>query len=117
MRSAACCCAAVCKLCVGLAVAQPCLRLRLHTLAHALQAEEVQLVDVREQFEFDTARLPGFQLLPMSQANEWAPTIEDRLQQDKETVVSLACRLGCPCCCMLAVTSPQLAVYDSPHVC
>jgi rhodanese-related sulfurtransferase len=35
------------------------------------QVEDVQLVDVREQWEFDTAQLPGFKLFPLSQFQEW----------------------------------------------
>ena len=31
----------------------------------------VQLLDVREQWEFDTARLPGFTLRPLSELSEW----------------------------------------------
>ncbi|EFJ48594.1 hypothetical protein VOLCADRAFT_60391, partial [Volvox carteri f. nagariensis] len=49
--------------------------------------EEVQLVDVREEWEWQTARLPGFQLLPLSDFNSWAPDIRNRLDPERETVV------------------------------
>ena len=37
-------------------------------------ADDVQLIDVREDFEYQTASLPGFRLLPMSRqafASSW----------------------------------------------
>ena len=37
----------------------------------AAGAEGVQCVDVREQWEHDTARLPGFKLMPLSQIQTW----------------------------------------------
>ena len=48
---------------------------------------EVQLVDVREPHEAEIARLPHFQLLPLSQNSAWAPTISTTLDPDKETLV------------------------------
>lgn len=56
-------------------------------LAAALQCEEVAFVDVREQWEYDTAKLPHFKLFPLSQASSWAANIEDQLDPDTETVV------------------------------
>lgn len=44
-------------------------------------------MDVREQWEYDTARLPLFKLFPLSSASSWAATIEDDLDPDTETVV------------------------------
>ena len=52
-----------------------------------LQCEEVQFVDVREQHEFSIARLPHVKLLPLSTSSEWAPTIQQTLDPDTETVV------------------------------
>jgi rhodanese-related sulfurtransferase len=52
-----------------------------------LQCEEVQFVDVREQWEYDTAKLPNFKLFPLSQASNWAQTIGDQLDPDTETIV------------------------------
>jgi hypothetical protein len=44
-------------------------------------------VDVREPWEYDTAKLPHFKLFPLSQASSWAANIEDQLDPEKETVV------------------------------
>lgn len=44
-------------------------------------------MDVREQWEFDTAKLPHFKLFPLSQASSWAPNIDQQLDPDTETVV------------------------------
>jgi rhodanese-related sulfurtransferase len=52
-----------------------------------LQCEEVQFIDVREQHEFNIARLPHFKLLPLSESSEWAPTIQEQLDPAAETVV------------------------------
>jgi rhodanese-related sulfurtransferase len=52
-----------------------------------LQCEEVQFIDVREQHEFNIARLPNFKLLPLSESSEWAPTIQEQLDPAAETVV------------------------------
>lgn len=49
--------------------------------------EDVQLVDVREQGEYDLAHLPAFKLLPLSQAQEWSQNIEAYLEPSKRTVV------------------------------
>lgn len=53
----------------------------------ALQAEEVQFIDVRESAEYEIARLPGFALLSLSQASVWGGDISTLLNPDKETVV------------------------------
>lgn len=47
----------------------------------------MQFVDVREPWEHDTAKLPYFKLLPLSQASSWAPNIDTELDPDTETVV------------------------------
>jgi rhodanese-related sulfurtransferase len=44
-------------------------------------------VDVREPDEFRISRLPLFQLLPLSTASEWAPTIGEQLDPHRQTVV------------------------------
>ncbi|GIL82881.1 hypothetical protein Vretimale_8384 [Volvox reticuliferus] len=49
--------------------------------------EDVQLVDVREEWEWQTARIPGFQLLPLSDFSSWAPNIRSVLDPKKEVVV------------------------------
>jgi rhodanese-related sulfurtransferase len=47
----------------------------------------VQFIDVREQHEFNIARLPNFKLLPLSESSEWAPTIQEQLDPAAETIV------------------------------
>jgi rhodanese-related sulfurtransferase len=42
---------------------------------------------VREQHEFNIARLPNFKLLPLSESSEWAPTIQEQLDPAAETIV------------------------------
>ncbi|KAG2429848.1 hypothetical protein HXX76_010630 [Chlamydomonas incerta] len=49
--------------------------------------EDVQLVDVREDWEFGTSRIPGFELMPLSRFSEWSADISTRLDPGKETVV------------------------------
>ncbi|KAF8068286.1 PpiC domain-containing protein 12 [Scenedesmus sp. PABB004] len=56
-------------------------------LANPLLCDECQFIDVREQGEWATARLPRFKLLPLSEAGEWAPTIDETLDPARETVV------------------------------
>eukprot|EP00887_Chlorella_sp_A99_P007001 scaffold2.g7001.t1 len=61
----------------------------------------VQLVDVREEREAELAALPGFQLLPLSRFQEWAPTITQLLDPSKETI----------CLCHHGVRSMQMAHF------
>ncbi|GLI67281.1 hypothetical protein VaNZ11_011466 [Volvox africanus] len=49
--------------------------------------EDVQLVDVREEWEWQTARISGFQLLPLNSISSWAPNIRSVLDPEKEVVV------------------------------
>eukprot|EP00775_Hariotina_reticulata_P010018 gene10018-10173_t len=56
-------------------------------LADPEQREQLQLLDVREEGEFRISRLPLFQLLPLSQAAAWAPTIAETLTPEVETIV------------------------------
>lgn len=49
--------------------------------------ENLQLVDVREPWEVQTAGLPGFMNLPLSEFSEWSPQIYSRLDPEKETLV------------------------------
>jgi rhodanese-related sulfurtransferase len=48
---------------------------------------DCQLVDVREPQELAIAKLPDFINLPLSEANNWAPTIKNILDPEKETIV------------------------------
>lgn len=40
------------------------------------RGEELLLIDVREQEEFEIARVEGAKLLPLSRFNEWASTLD-----------------------------------------
>ena len=60
----------------------------VHTAAAAQGRDDVLLIDVREQWEYDQAHIPGITLIPMSE-------IESRLHEiptDKEVIVT--CRSG-----------------------
>lgn len=51
------------------------------------QFEDVQFIDVREDWEFQTARLPHFKLWPLSKSEEWVGAVKTDLDPSKETVV------------------------------
>jgi rhodanese-related sulfurtransferase len=51
------------------------------------QGDDLQLVDVREPHELDTAQLPGYINLPLSQAAAWSAQIQTHLDPTKETLV------------------------------
>jgi len=70
-------------------------------LTHPEELEDVQLVDVRETWEADMARLPGFQLLPLSNFNTWSTDIKQRMDPDVRTV----------CLCHHGVRSMNMANY------
>jgi len=63
--------------------------------------EDVQFVDVREDWEFATAKLPHFKLYPLSRFSEWGSTISQELEPSKETVVL----------CHHGVRSMQMSTY------
>jgi rhodanese-related sulfurtransferase len=44
--------------------------------ARAALGERVRLIDVREPVEFETARVEGAELLPLSRFNEWAGALD-----------------------------------------
>ncbi|PSN15864.1 rhodanese-related sulfurtransferase [filamentous cyanobacterium CCT1] len=46
-----------------------------------------QLIDVREPEEVETASLPGFVNLPLSEFADWSTTIHSRFEADRETIV------------------------------
>jgi rhodanese-related sulfurtransferase len=50
-------------------------------------SEDLQLVDVRESWEVETASIPNFINLPLSQSADWAENIHSRLDVEKETLV------------------------------
>ncbi len=49
--------------------------------------ETIQIVDVREPWEIETASLNGFTNLPLSQFSDWSDSIYTRLDPEKETLV------------------------------
>ncbi len=49
--------------------------------------EAVQLIDVREPWELETASLPNFINLPLSEFAEWSEAIQTQLDSEKETFV------------------------------
>ena len=51
------------------------------------EGDTLQLVDVREPWEVETAGLPNFVNLPLSEFGEWSPQIYNRLDPEKETLV------------------------------
>lgn len=60
----------------------------VHTVASIKDREDVYLLDVREQWEYDEGHIPGVTLLPMGE-------VADRLDEiptDKEVIVT--CRSG-----------------------
>ena len=58
-------------------------------LAERIRAgDDIQLIDVREQWEWDISRLPGARLIPLSALEEALPTLD----RDRETV--LYCKVG-----------------------
>jgi rhodanese-related sulfurtransferase len=51
------------------------------------EADNWQLVDVREPHELAIAQLPGFINLPLSQAEDWSSHIQAHLDPTKATLV------------------------------
>jgi rhodanese-related sulfurtransferase len=47
----------------------------------------VQLLDVREQWEYETAAVPGFALRPLSQIDDWLPAAAAEMDPSAETLV------------------------------
>ncbi|MGV0028526.1 rhodanese-like domain-containing protein [Phormidesmis priestleyi] len=67
---------------------QPLPQITVTELAQKLTApDDLQLVDVREVWEIETAGLPGFIVLPLSDYAEWSGNIHTRLDPHKETLV------------------------------
>jgi rhodanese-related sulfurtransferase len=67
---------------------QPLSQVTVKELAQKLAAcEDLQLIDVRESWEVETAGLPGFMVLPLSEYAEWSGDIQARLDPYKETLV------------------------------
>ena len=60
----------------------------IHTVASVKDNEDVYLIDVREQWEYDDAHIPGVTLIPMNEV----PNRLDEIPTDKEVI--LTCRSG-----------------------
>lgn len=72
-----------------MSINQPLNKISVEELASRLQEkdETLQLIDVREPEEAEIASIPGFQLLPLSQFNQWSEEIPTRFQANVETLV------------------------------
>jgi len=71
-------------------VQTPLQEISVEQLAIALQTqspENLQLIDVREPQEVETAAIDGFTNLPLSRCQQWADQIHSRFDADKETFV------------------------------
>ncbi len=51
------------------------------------EQEQLQLIDVREPEEIAIASVAGFEILPLSQFEQWSSQIHSRFDLDKETIV------------------------------
>lgn len=58
----------------------------------AIDAESIQLIDVREPHEIEIASVPNFVNLPLSQFAGWSASIKQAFDPHAETVVM--CHLG-----------------------
>ncbi|GAX80059.1 hypothetical protein CEUSTIGMA_g7498.t1 [Chlamydomonas eustigma] len=59
----------------------------LEMLSNPALREDVQFIDVREEWEAEQSRLPYFKLYPLSTFEQWKITISSKLDFKKETVV------------------------------
>lgn len=69
---------------------QPIAQISVKELAQRLNngdIEGLQLIDVREMHEVAIAHLPGFDILPLSQFDQWAAQIQTRFDPHTETLV------------------------------
>jgi len=60
----------------------------VHTVAEVKDRDDVYLLDVREQWEYDEGHIPGVTLLPMAEVQSRL----DEIPTDKEVIVT--CRTG-----------------------
>lgn len=69
---------------------QPIAQISVKELAQRLNNGDIQglqLIDVREMPEVAIAHLPGFDILPLSQFDQWAAQIQTRFDPHTETLV------------------------------
>lgn len=71
------------------APAQPIVQITVEELAQRISqsADELQLIDVREIEEVETASIDGFINLPLSQFAAWSGQIQSQFDPDAETMV------------------------------
>lgn len=62
-------------------------QITVQDLAQSLNNPNIQFVDVREPWEVETASLPSFQNLPLSEFSEWSEQIYSKLDPETETLV------------------------------
>jgi len=62
-------------------------QITVQDLAQCLDRSNIQFVDVREPWEVETASLPPFQNLPLSEFSEWSEQIYSKLDPETETLV------------------------------
>ena len=82
------------------------LPMSVEELGHVLQegvGDAYQLIDVREPWEVETARIPGFEVLPLSQFGEWGMNVNERLDPTKTTI----------CLCHHGIRSMQVCQFLS----
>ena len=60
----------------------------VHTVASIKDQDEVYVIDVREQWEYDEGHIPGVTLIPMNEV----PNRLDEIPTDKDVIVT--CRSG-----------------------
>jgi rhodanese-related sulfurtransferase len=74
---------------VGKPLEQSIIQISVEELAQRLSSgnSSLQLVDVREPQELQTAHIDGFVNLPLSQFPEWADHVNTRLDPEAETLV------------------------------
>jgi len=68
---------------------QPLIQISVEELAQRMSSGsvDIQLVDVREVKEIETAHIQGFVNLPLSQFSQWSEQIHNRLNPNAETLV------------------------------
>lgn len=68
---------------------QPIPQITVRDLAKRLEQEanQLQLIDVREPEEVEIAQIAGFINLPLSQFADWSPTIQSQFDLHAETLV------------------------------
>jgi rhodanese-related sulfurtransferase len=87
-------------------MADPDLEVTAETVKQRLHAGEVQVIDVREQYEWDAGRIPGeVRHIELAQLSSEAATI------DKDKPVVFQCRLGSRS--LMAAQAFRRAGYDA----